>query len=144
MPGVELTRTAKLRAGIRKQGGIHSLRHAYATHLLEAGADLPTVEEFLRRFLLHVVPERFVRIRHFGFLANRVRQEKLARCRQLLQHARAPGPTTPESVPALILRLTGLDIERCSMCGLGRVCRVELLGPTLARRPGPGAALDTS
>ena len=38
---------AKLRAGIRKQGGIHSLRHAYATHRLEAGADLPTVQRLL-------------------------------------------------------------------------------------------------
>ena len=41
-------------------------------------------EEFLRRFLLHVVPPGFVRIRHCGLLANRTRQEKLARCRQLL------------------------------------------------------------
>jgi hypothetical protein len=40
--------------------------------------------EFLRRFLLHVVPPGFMRIRHFGLLANRTRQEKLTRCRQLL------------------------------------------------------------
>src|SRR5438876_68505 len=46
-------------------------------------------EEFLRRFLLHVVPPRFVRIRHFGLLANRTCQDKLARCRQLLAVAAA-------------------------------------------------------
>jgi hypothetical protein len=101
-------------------------------------------EEFLRRFLLHIVPERFVRIRHFGFLANRARQTKLTRCRQLLACALVPAPPPSESVPALMLRLTGLDIERCAVCGHGRVCRVERLPPTLARRPRPAAALDTS
>jgi Putative transposase len=43
------------------------------------------VEEFIRRFLLHVLPEGFQRIRYYGFLANRYRVEKLALCRQLLQ-----------------------------------------------------------
>jgi hypothetical protein len=50
-----------------------------------------TAEEFLRRFLLHVVPTGFVRIRHYGLLANRTRQEKLTRARQLL----ALATTTP-------------------------------------------------
>jgi hypothetical protein len=48
--------------------------------------------EFIRRFLLHVVPDGFVRIGHFGLLANRMRVAKLARCRALLAH---PGPPTP-------------------------------------------------
>jgi Putative transposase len=42
-----------------------------------------TAEEFIRRFLLHVLPEGFQRIRHYGFLANRYREQKLARCRDL-------------------------------------------------------------
>ncbi len=42
-------------------------------------------EEFVRRFLLHILPKGLMRIRHFGFLANRVRQEKLARIRQALR-----------------------------------------------------------
>ena len=41
-------------------------------------------DEFIRRFLLHVLPEGFQRIRYYGFLANRHREQKLARCRQLL------------------------------------------------------------
>jgi hypothetical protein len=49
-------------------------------------------EEFLRRFLLHVVPDGFVRIRHFGLLATRTRKAKLARCRALLAQ---PGPPAP-------------------------------------------------
>jgi Putative transposase len=50
-----------------------------------------SAEEFLRRLLLHVVPPHFVRIRHFGLLANRTRQAKLTRCRQLLAVATATG-----------------------------------------------------
>ena len=46
-----------------------------------------SAEEFIRRFLLHVLPEGFQRIRYYGFLGNRYREEKLARCRQLLEHA---------------------------------------------------------
>jgi hypothetical protein len=53
--------------------------------------------EFMRRFLLHVLPRGFVRIRQFGFLANRVRKEKLALCRSLLN---APSAVTNSSKPA--------------------------------------------
>jgi hypothetical protein len=89
-------------------------------------------EEFIRRFLLHVVPDGFVRIRHFGFLANRTRRAKLARCRALLApppvSAPPPAPLR-ESVQALMLRLTGLDIARCAVCGQGPLRRTELLAP---------------
>ncbi len=98
-------------------------------------------EEFIRRFLFHIVPERFVRIRHFGFLANRSRQVKLTRCRHLLGQP-LPLPSPPaESIPALLLRLTGIDIERCQVCGQGRLAAVEMLRPT---RPIPVRAPDTS
>ena len=101
-------------------------------------------EEFIRRFLLHIVPERFVRIRHFGFLANRARPAKLERCRQLLCLP-VPSPAPPaESVPALLLRLTGIDIERCRACGQGRLACVETLRPTRPARPPLVLALDTS
>src|SRR4029453_13131858 len=60
--------------------------------------------EFLRRFLLHVVPPGFVRIRHFGLLANRTRQAKLTRCRQLLAVAAAAAtsllPASPSDTPS--------------------------------------------
>ena len=51
-------------------------------------------EEFIRRFLLHVLPEGFQRIRYYGFLANRYREQKLARCRQLLA---MPQPEPPDN-----------------------------------------------
>ena len=93
-------------------------------------------EEFIRRFLLHVVPDGFVRIRHFGFLANRSRRAKLARCRDLLAEPPAPLAPPTESVSALMLRLTGIDIERCPICQQGRLRVTEILAPTplLTRR----------
>ncbi len=99
--------------------------------------------EFLRRFLLHVVPDGFVRIRHLGFLANRTRHVKLARCRQLLAQPPAPAERPLESVQALILRLTGLDIERCAVCHRGRLHVIEIF-PPLPRPPRPVSAWDTS
>lgn len=87
-------------------------------------------EEFIRRFLLHVVPDGFVRIRHFGFLANRTRRAKLARCRALLAQPPAPAASAIESVSALMRRLTGIDIERCPRCQQGRLHMTEILVPT--------------
>ena len=86
------------------------------------------VDEFLRRFLLHVVPDGFVRIRHFGLLANRHRTAKLAQCRALLAQP-TPPPAPPESVRALMLRLTGIDIERCPSCQQGALRQLEVLRP---------------
>jgi hypothetical protein len=77
-------------------------------------------DEFLRRFLLHVVPRGFMRIRHFGLLANRTRRGTLRRCRELLDAA-PPDAVHAESATALILRLTGIDLSRCPGCGRGRM-----------------------
>ena len=78
-------------------------------------------DEFIRRFLTHTLPDRFPRIRHFGFLANRHRRQKLARCRELLVH-----PVTellPES--AACTQLSALlhrsPEPRCPLCGAGVV-----------------------
>ena len=92
------------------------------------------VEEFLRRFLLHVLPRGFVRIRHFGLLANRTRKIKLARCRQVLAQPAAPADRPVESVHALMLRLTGIDIDRCPVCQQGRV-HVTAILPSAPRPP---------
>ncbi len=76
-----------------------------------------TAHEFLRRFLCHVLPRGFVRIRSFGFLANRVRDKQLALCRQLIQ---APTPVAPASSgEAPSLSVPGDDRHRCPHCGRG-------------------------
>ena len=77
-------------------------------------------DEFLRRFLLHVVPRGFMRIRHFGWLANRTRRATLTRCRDLLGQP-PPDDVPPESVAGLMQRLTGLDVARCPVCAEGRM-----------------------
>ncbi len=100
-------------------------------------------EEFIRRFLLHVVPGGFVRIRHFGLLANRTRRAKLARCRELLAQPPASATRPTESVQALMLRLTGIDIARCAVCQQGRLRRAEILAP-IPSPPRLVALTDTS
>jgi hypothetical protein len=73
-------------------------------------------ETFIRRFLFHVLPSGFMRIRHYGFLANRAKKNRLAECRAQLQ-ASAPEPVEPKSVTELMFELTGIDITRCPRCG---------------------------
>ena len=98
------------------------------------------VAEVLSRVLLHVLPDGFVRIRHFGLLANRGRTAKLARCRELLAVPPPAVPVAPESVAGLLLRFTGVDVMRCPVC---RVGRPHVLGHP---RPEalPVAVVDTS
>jgi hypothetical protein len=75
--------------------------------------------EFIRRFLLHVLPDGFMRIRHFGLLANRSKNQKLARCRELLGNGQQPSREGKKSVRQLMLEVTGLDLALCPVCGVG-------------------------
>lgn len=85
-----------------------------------------SVEEFIRRFLQHVLPRRFVRIRYFGLLGNRYRRENLERARTLL-NAEPPEDVVAEDETRqeTLERLTGEDPSRCPKCGQGRLrlCR---------------------
>jgi len=71
--------------------------------------------EFLRRFLLHVLPKGFTRIRHYGLLANRTKRERLAAARKAL-HTAPPEAPKPETTAEFILRVLGVDIHRCPRC----------------------------
>lgn len=91
--------------------------------------------EFLRRFLLHLLPKRFVRIRHYGLSARRNVQRKLATARQLLAPQTPAVVTTPpanqDEPPSWSERfrdLTGIDIMACPCCG-GRLIRRQTLPP---------------
>jgi hypothetical protein len=97
-------------------------------------------DEFIRRFLLHVLPSGFQRIRHYGILANRYRAAKLARCRELLD---APTPVVKIKDTSLDYRdryeqLTGKSLRDCPKCHHGHMICIETFLPgTLPRGP-PG------
>jgi hypothetical protein len=80
--------------------------------------DTVAAEEFIHRFLQHVLPDRFLRIRHYGLLANCVKHKQLTRCRQLLA-ARPPvaADDQPHTAADWMRVLLGIDIARCPCCG---------------------------
>jgi hypothetical protein len=84
--------------------------------------------EFIRRFLLHVLPDRFVKIRYFGLLSNRNRKACLERCRVLLG-VEGTSEHTAETWQALLLRLTGIDVLRCPHCQGTMQTRMLSRGP---------------
>ena len=107
--------------------------------------------EFIRRFLLHVLPRGFQRLRQYGLLANRQRAVKLAVCRQLLGVAEAAGESTarPEGDQAADEAVTGESLARCPVCRTGQMQRVEVIAPVRVVGGGSGvpfggARLDTS
>lgn len=85
-------------------------------------------DEFLRRFLLHVLPTGFTRIRHFGLFANRARAAKLAAARAALQQP-PPAPLVAETPIDFMRRVHGVDISRCAYCRQGRLHVVAITAP---------------
>jgi Putative transposase/Transposase zinc-binding domain len=103
-----------------------------------------SAEEFIRRFLLHVLPSGFHRIRYYGFLGNRYRKAKLEHCRQLLGMT-PPNESSSQPQPCEDYRdryeqLTGHSLRECPMCHRGRMITVKLL----AKSRSPLAIPDTS
>lgn len=80
---------------------------------------LPAVE-FMRRFLQHVLPKRFVRVRHYGLLAPRYRRQKLTRCRALLGFWRE-DVTMPASRAEILTAMWAHDPQQCPLCGVGKM-----------------------
>jgi Putative transposase/Transposase zinc-binding domain len=81
-------------------------------------------QEFIRRFLLHVLPDGFMRIRHFGFLANRSKKQALAQCRNLLKFDPALPQRSDQSTKDLLRKLTGVDLSRCPCCHQGTMLTI--------------------
>ena len=85
--------------------------------------------EFIRRFLLHVLPKGFKKIRHFGFLFPRYKTQNIRLIRQLSQNNEDKTDTSPESLEMMMQRLTGVNIKTCTKCGKGRLARLYQLLP---------------
>ena len=102
--------------------------HDYAAGGTAKVMDL-RAEEFLRRFLLHVVPTSFVRIRHYGLLANRSRQEKLTRARQLLAIVAATPLLSPVATPASATPSSPIPTAPCPHCAGTHWRRIARLLP---------------
>ena len=94
-------------------------------------------QEFIRRFLLHVLPHRYVRIRHFGLLSNRNRKNDIALCRELLGNGTTvtKGKDTEETWQELLQRICGIDVTTCPVCRKGRMLLVEILPPCRCNSP---------
>lgn len=88
-------------------------------------------DEFIRRFLLHVLPLGFQRIRYYGLMGNCHRKEKLARCRTLLgmRSAASHQPDAPQDYRDRYQALTGISLHQCPACQHGRMLTVEHLQP---------------
>jgi hypothetical protein len=98
-------------------------------------------DEFIRRLLLHVLPDGFQRIRHYDFLANRSRQQKLDRCRQLLAMPPPEAPTSQaEDYRDRYQQFTGQSLKACPACGHDHMVIRETFGPA---KTGP-TTCDTS
>jgi len=96
-----------------------------------------TAEEFIRRFLLHVLPNAFQRIRYYGFLGNRHREEKLAVCRRLLGMPVTETAASPPHKDYLdhYEDLTGHSLRQCPQCQRGTMVVVQILPRSSAKSP---------
>lgn len=95
--------------------------------------------EFIRRFLLHVLPGGIMRIRHYGVLASGCKSHKLQAARAALQMPPA-NRIAAESAQAFMQRVAKMDVMLCPCCGLARM-RVVAVLPGSGRLPAPGSTV---
>lgn len=91
-----------------------------------------SAEEFIRRFLVHVLPDRFIKIRHYGILGNRNKSTKLKLCKKLTGTMFHAKKTEKLTVFEMMLKLAGRDITLCPCCGSGKLTRSRALSPPVS------------
>lgn len=94
-----------------------------------------TAEEFIRRFLMHVLPQKFVKIRHYGILSNRNRMSKLKKCKTILKVSSPKNDTKIKlNTAELLIKLTGVDINICPCCS-GKMANKRKIEPKIFGPP---------
>jgi len=93
--------------------------------------------EFIRRFLLHVLPDKFVKIRYYGLLGNRNRKAMLSKCRKFLGviTVKVSNRDVSETWQEFLLRVCGINLMRCPFCGKGKMVRKAVLLPERYKEP---------
>ena len=90
-------------------------------------------EEFIRRFSMHVLPDRFIKIRHYGILGNRNKKLKFKRCIEIFRIKLKDFENL--SSAELFFKLTGINIGKCSKCENGTLIKIEKIMPRSASPP---------
>ncbi len=83
--------------------------------------------EFIRRFLMHVLPNGLCKIRYYGIMSNRNKKSRMEKCRALLGMCQEIVEKLTQSWEELLLKLTGVDIRQCPVCSLGRMQPMRIL-----------------
>jgi len=83
--------------------------------------------EFIRRFLLHVLPKGLIKIRYFGFLAHTNKKKDIPLIRKLIDPDAVLPDKIQETISEMMLRLTGIDICCCPVCKKGKMIRIRKL-----------------
>ncbi len=117
-----------------QNGDVSFLWRDYADHNRQKTMILKA-EEFIRRFLLHILPSRYVRMRHFGLLANRKRKDAIALCRQILGDSKTQQNPRKETWQEQLLRICGIDVTLCPVCRKGRMLMIVRLLPYRCNSP---------
>jgi hypothetical protein len=86
-----------------------------------------TANEFIRRFLLHILPPGFMKIRYCGFLAHANKKICIPLLRRLINPDAKFAEKMTETVQEIMLRLTGIDLSLCPQCGTGKMVFIETL-----------------
>jgi hypothetical protein len=84
-------------------------------------------DEFIRRFLLHVLPKGFMKIRYYGFLSNIKKKECILLIRQLIEPTVEQPELVEETVQQIMQRVTGTDITCCPQCQKGKMIKIRAL-----------------
>jgi hypothetical protein len=108
----------------------------YREHGRIKSMKLPATE-FIRRFLLHVLPKGFCKIRYYGILASRNRNDVLMKCKKTLTYTTSKSKFEGLCWQDALLVMTGIDVLKCPACKKGNMMTTELL---LRYRAPPGSA----